>query len=76
MWKVMENDVDDYTITLTISDTELKIDEDDSFELAMDYIRHIECRCEYGESPIGISKNEFDNHFKKLVRKINAISSL
>ena len=28
MWKVMENDVDDYTITLTISDTELKIDED------------------------------------------------
>lgn len=74
-WKVVEYG-DGSAHTMTVCENEITVDEDDDFEHGVDFIKNTLCEEDRGEYAQEISREEFDDEFKKIATLINSISKL
>jgi hypothetical protein len=74
-WKVVEND-DKNTVVLTVQKETINFEKDDDFHDAVSFIKNKLCDSNIGsEGWEEISREQFDEFYKKTVEKLNVISS-
>jgi len=71
-WKVVEKD-EDITVTMTIKDDSITIEESEGFLEEVSFIKTKLCSDSECKE---INRQEFDEYYKKIVSQINQLSSL